>query len=403
MITIIDKRRCCGCGACVNACPYNIISLQEDEEGFIYPKVESDKCVNCHLCEKSCPFLQELDTLVKKDDTYPLFYAGQLKNKEDLLEVSSGGAFWAFAEAILSQNGIVYGAIQQDVDNIFHFRADNIETAKKIRRSKYFQSDTGLIFRQVKDDLKKERIVLFSGTGCQIAGLITFLGKEYENLYTCDVVCHGVPSRKVWRKYRKEKEEREGKQMKELVFRDKSAGWSNNQYRITYNDGSIEKEASPQQLFHTGYLSGLFSRPSCGHCIFATLPRCSDITLADYWKYEGRFHQHSGDLGVSLITINTPKGHHLLELSSKSLSYESTKAELALNSCKHLMEHPSESSFRTAFFKLLDKRGYFFAIDAFFSYIKRVQLYNRIFKISSRIKKHIISILTPKKTIDKML
>lgn len=365
MIEIVDKRKCTGCGACVNACPYDIIHFQEDEEGFVYPMVDAERCVNCHLCEKACPFLNEPASLSTNEMSFPQFYAGQLGNRRELMDVSSGGAFWAFVEAIIAQNGVVYGAIQRDVDNIFHFRAEDIEAAKQLRRSKYFQSDTAFTFRQVKKDLNSNRIVLYSGTGCQIAGLRSYLGKNFDNLYTCDVVCHGVPSRKVWKVYRKEKEKREGKIIDDLVFRDKSAGWSHNQYKITYQDGTIEKEDSTKQLFHAGYLSGLFYRPSCGCCRFATLSRCSDVTLADYWKYTGQFHQSGHDLGVSLITVNTGKGLRLLELSSKYLLYEITSKELALSSCRHLDEHPCENPQRADFFQSFYKHGYYVAAEQY--------------------------------------
>lgn len=361
MIIITDKRNCTGCGACINACPKHIITMDEDSDGFIYPKIKVEDCIECHLCEKICPMLKDKLEISRQCAGFPQFYAGQLKSKEDLLEVSSGGAFWAFSQTIIDGGGIVYGAVQENVDYIYHIRADNLDGIKNIRRSKYFQSDTKLTFAQVKADLKEGRNVLYSGTGCQIAGLKTYLGKEYDNLITCDVVCHGVPSRKVWKAYRKEKEEREGKIIKDLVFRDKSAGWSHNQYKITYQDGSVEKEASTQQLFHAGYLQGLFYRPSCGVCRFASLPRVADVTLADYWQYQGRFRQPENDWGVSLITVNSNRGQRLLNDSARYLAIELTEQEKALASCRHLDEHPSENPDRANFFKLLNEVGYYAA------------------------------------------
>lgn len=361
MIEIKDKRACTGCGACINACPRNIITMVEDSDGFIYPKVKVEDCIECHLCERSCPMLKERYDVCKSHDKFPVFYAGQLKDEDDLMEVSSGGAFWAFSKTIIDNGGIVYGAVQKDVDSIYHQRAETLEEIKAIRRSKYFQSDTRQTFAQVKADLKEGRDVLYSGTGCQIAGLKAYLGKEFDNLITCDVVCHGVPSRKVWKAYRKEKEEREGKIIKDLVFRDKSAGWSHNQYKITYQDGSVEKEASTQQLFHAGYLQGLFYRPSCGVCRFASLPRVADVTLADYWQYQGRFRQLGNDLGVSLITVNSNRGQRLLNDSTRYLAIELTEQEKALASCRHLDEHPSENPDRANFFKLFNEAGYYAA------------------------------------------
>ncbi|MBP5724430.1 MAG: Coenzyme F420 hydrogenase/dehydrogenase, beta subunit C-terminal domain [Bacteroidales bacterium] len=378
MLTITDKRFCTGCGACINACPKKIISLQDDEEGFWYPKIDESKCVDCHLCEKVCPFKEER----RKDinDVFPKFYAGQLKCKEDLNEVSSGGAFWAFAQYVLSIDGVVFGAIQENVDNIYHIRATNIDEAQRIRRSKYFQSATNYTFRQAKEDLQNNKIVLYSGTGCQIAGLLSFLNKEYDNLYTCEVVCHGVPSRKVWKKYREEKEKIVNKKIVELVFRDKSNGWSNNQYKITYDDGSIEYEKSTQQLFHAGYLQGLFYRPSCGCCRFASLPRVADITLADYWQYKGRFRTQDNDLGVSLISINTSKGAKLLSNVSDYLDYEPTAKVLALSSCRHLDNHPTENPKRKLFFKDFFKYGYFYAAKKHFP-----KQHNKFFVLAKRV------------------
>ena len=378
MIEITDKRKCTGCGACINACPKNIITMEEDNDGFIYPKIKVEDCIDCHLCEKICPMLKDKLEISRQCAGFPQFYAGQLKSKEDLLEVSSGGAFWAFSQTIIDCGGIVYGAVQEDVDHIYHVRADNLDGIKNIRRSKYFQSDTGLTFQQVKEDLKRGLTVLYSGTGCQIAGLMGYLNKEYENLITCDVVCHGVPSRKVWKSYRKEKEEREGKRITELVFRDKSAGWSHNQYKITYIDGSIEKEDSTRQLFHAGYLQGLFYRPSCGCCRFASLPRVADVTLADYWRYEGRFRQPEFDLGVSLITVNSEKGRMLLQQSAKYLDYDPTERVLALNSCRHLDEHPSENPDRANFFKLFNEAGYYAAAKKYITGTGNTNLVKRV-------------------------
>ncbi|MBQ3784679.1 MAG: Coenzyme F420 hydrogenase/dehydrogenase, beta subunit C-terminal domain [Lachnospiraceae bacterium] len=361
MLTITDKRFCTGCGACINACPKKIISLQEDEEGFWYPKIDESKCVDCHLCEKVCPFKKERQKDINED--YPRFYAGQLKCKDDLNEVSSGGAFWAVAQYVLSIGGVVFGAIQENVDNIYHVRTTNIDEAQRMRRSKYFQSDTNYTFCQAKEDLQNNKIVLYSGTGCQIAGLLSFLNKEYDNLITCEVVCHGVPSRKVWKKYREEKEHIENKRITGLVFRDKSKGWSNNQYKITFDDCSIEYEKSTQQLFHAGYLQGLFYRPSCGCCRFASLPRVADITLADYWQYKGRFRTQDNDLGVSLISINTSKGTKLLNDVSDYLDYETTENQLALSSCRHLDNHPTENPKRKLFFEVFFVEGYYKAAN----------------------------------------
>ena len=366
MININNPRECTGCGACVNICPKHTIFLREDEDGFCYPHVEKTNCINCGLCENVCPFQNK--TYQKSEyagSEYPIFYAGQLNNKEELFEVSSGGAVWALVKTILAEGGIIYGAEQKNVDTIEHVRADNITKAKKLRRSKYLQSNTKNTFNEVKKDLEEGNFVLYCGTGCQIAGLLSFLHKQYDNLFTCDIVCHGVPSQRVWRQYRKEKENKEKKRIVDLVFRDKSGGWQNNQYKITYDDGSIEKQKSTIHPFHAGYLSGLFYRPSCGSCKFAALPRSSDLTLADFWKYDGKLFDNDKNLGVSLITVNSKKGEILLEKSKEYMRIEKTSKEIACSSCRHLQNSPIENPCRTDFFTYFNRNGYIKAVEKY--------------------------------------
>lgn len=387
MIEVKDKKKCTGCGACVNACPRRVITLEEDIEGFIYPQVDVDRCIDCHVCEKICPMLKDRATICCGIEGYPQFYAGQLLDKKDLSLVSSGGAFWAFSQTIIKKGGIVYGAVQENVDEVSHFRAEDMEGIKRIRRSKYLQSDTGYTMAQVRDDIRKGHVVLYSGTGCQIAGLKSFLGGDFENLITCDVVCHGVPSTKVWKTYRKEKEEREGKTMEDLVFRDKSFGWRNNHYKITYSDGSVEKSPSPTQMFHSGYLRGFFNRPSCGCCKWSHLPRVSDVTLADYWRYNGRFNTSGENSGVSLICVNSNRGLSLLDEASQYLDIEETSSQLALESCRHLKEHPFENPQRESFFRFFNDRGYYAAAEKF---IVVTPFRRRILKMKTIVKRLVL-------------
>ncbi len=381
MIDIKDKKKCTGCGACFAVCPKNAISFFEDEEGVRYPKIDENKCIHCDRCEKTCPMLDERHGVPDREHSgEEHFYAAQLRDKSELDKVSSGGAAWALTQQIISEGGVVYGARLTDVDTVKHYRATNIDEAKRVRRSKYFQSDTSEAYRKIKDDLESGVRVLYTGTGCQVAGLNLYLGKTYDNLITCDVVCHGVPCGLAWRMYRKEKEAIEKKKMANLVFRDKSKGWSNNQYKITYEDGSEEYERSPIQDFHSGYLAGLFYRPSCGTCRFAQMPRTSDITLADFWKYQGLMLEN-GDLGISLVVANTSKGAMLVDAAQKYMQVETVSKENAFDSCRHLNNTPKENKYRDRFMAEVRQNGYYSALK---KYLKKD---NIIIKAARKVKR----------------
>lgn len=392
MIQILDKSKCSGCSSCMNICPVSAIEMFEDEEGFIYPRVDVTRCIDCGCCDKVCPFNDEYHKCPKENRSFQSFYyAAQLKKKAELKEVSSGGAFWGFAQAVLMHNGVIYGAVQKNVDEIYHIRAERIEDAKEIRRSKYLPSKINRCFQQVKNDLRNGKMVLFSGTGCQIAGLNGYLGKTYKLLYTCEVVCHGIPSLQAWRSYKLEHERMVHKSITDIVFRDKTAGWSKNQYKVSYSDGTVEYKRSTIHTFHSGYLQGLFYRPSCGQCPFALTPRVADITLADYWQYKGRFHSKESDLGVSLISINNDRGLEILKDALKFMEVESTSKEKAFNSCKHLNCHPIENPQRQAFIDLMLGKGYHVAAKRFIKRdspkIKKVltKLYHKINKYANNV------------------
>lgn len=359
-IQLASTANCTGCAACASVCPTGSISMKEDREGFLQPQIDAKTCIGCHKCEKTCPILNPIEIT---NDFEIKFYAAQLKKKEDLLEVSSGGAFWGLAQSILEEGGIVYGAAQVGVDDVRHIRVDSLEQAKLLRRSKYLPSDITGIYDLVNKDLNKGRLVLFSGVGCQIAGLLAYLHKDYKNLITCDVVCHGIPSLKAWKAYREEKERRENKRLVDVIFRNKSKGWKNNQYKMTFEDGSEEYCLSVQHPFHKAYLNGILSRKSCSVCRFANLERLSDITLADYWQYQ--WSRLNPTNGVSLVVVHSAKGETLLNNAKQYIELEPTSKDEAIASCRHLTHTPLQHKNRDAFFEKLSKFGYTKAIDKY--------------------------------------
>ncbi len=388
-----NKERCTGCGACACACPTQALFMEYDHEGFYYPKLKPELCISCDECKKVC-FIAS--TQLSQRNLYSTkYYAGYLKDTTQLTCVSSGGAFWGISEKVLSSNGIVYGAVQESIFDVHHERANTIIEAKKFQRSKYLQSSIGNTYIRVQDDLMQGRVVLFSGTGCQIAGLYGFLKKTYDNLITCDVVCHGIPSMKAFKQYIHELEIKHSAKVIQIVFRDKTNGWKNNHIAIYFDNDEIVREPSVKHLFHAGYLSGLYCRSSCENCDYASLPRVADITLADYWMYEGPLKLDNPDGGISLIVCSTEKGNKLIKSVEQAMRLEISTQEKAMQSCKHLIRPPIASPKRMMFFKLFKKYGFEVAVQqcsrkSFFEKLRiKVGRNKQIFlsKLLSRIEK----------------
>lgn len=222
MINIKDKTQCCGCHACYNVCPKNVIEMIEDDKGFKYPKINEDDCISCNLCEKVCPVLKKVE--VKNN---PASYACYNKNEEVRKNSSSGGIFTLLAECILEKNGVIYGASFNNEWLVEHIRIDNKDDLYKLRTSKYLQSNINDTYKRAKRDLDDNKLVLFTGTPCQVNGFISYLrGKTYNNLYTQDIICHGVPSPKVWKKYLEYREKLDGNRPMQINFRQKDEGWN---------------------------------------------------------------------------------------------------------------------------------------------------------------------------------
>lgn len=230
----ISKDECCGCSACVNICPKQAIHMEYDIKGYLYPVISEELCVDCQLCKKVCPLKEK-----KKENLFEKKAYG-LKNKSDIERISSssGSVFIEVAKCILDKNGVVYGVELTSDFQVKHGRAETLENARKFQGSKYVQSDKNGIFRLVQEDLKAGKEVLFTGTPCEVAGLKKFLRKEYDTLYTLDLICHGVPSMELLRTCLKEKEKENSSKVSELKFRDKKYGWRNQEIHVKYENGT---------------------------------------------------------------------------------------------------------------------------------------------------------------------
>lgn len=366
MINIEKKLNCCGCTACVQKCPKQCIQLKMDNEGFSYPIVNVINCVDCHICEKVCPILLNAPKRI------PIkVYAAINENERIIKESSSGGIFTYVAEQIIKNGGVVFGARFDEKWKVKLDYTESKEGLAAFRGSKYVQASVGDTYKQAESFLKEGRIVLFTGTPCQIAGLKGFLRKEYANLVTLDFLCHGVPSPKVWSKYLNELFTSLGKKKKlytsnsdenDLIagikFRDKSLGWRKFSFVLHVKSNKNTKENSVsfsqyhrKNTYMKGFLEDLYLRPSCYSCRFKRFQSGSDITVADYWGISRVNPNFEDKNGVSIVFINSANIINNIDFSKlKTIvtTFEATLSNKGLN--ENVVMHRK----RDYFFKKLD-------------------------------------------------
>lgn len=307
------KEECTGCTACEHICPKGSISMVSiDNEGFKYPVIDLDTCIKCGLCEKVCP----VEFPKYENSNNPEVYATYIKDEKERQSSSSGGLFFIIAKWILANNGIVYGAAFVENFKLKHVGVDNLSELEKLRGSKYVQSDLGDVFTKVKENLKNNRWVYFVGTPCQVAGLKSYLLKDFERLITSDLVCHGVPSQMLFDKHLSFLERKEKKEVVSYQFRNNKKWGGCEIVHYRNNRGNIiEKKLPTYSLspYLYSFMYGYTSRYACYNCKFAKIPRQGDITLGDFWGVKDFFPDIDTTKGVSLITINTNKGDLLWE------------------------------------------------------------------------------------------
>lgn len=378
MINIKSKEDCCGCSACAQRCPKQCIKMLEDEEGFLYPKVDETKCINCHFCEKVCPVANQAESRMPIDS-----YAAYNMDDGVRKDSSSGGIFTLLAEKVIAEGGVVFGATWNEKWQVVHTYTETKEGIAQFRGSKYIQSIIGETYKQAETFLKSGRKVLYSGTPCQIAGLRLFLRKEYDNLLTIDFICHGVPSPGVFRWYLQEEINNyaarkgrkntvsflpihsipegdvlmpEGLSIKGIRFRDKCSGWKKFSFVLLLAEASAEGKQNSVSLSYTleqnsflkGFLNDLYLRPSCHKCPAKSLKSGSDITIADYWGYKDTPNITDTDEGISAVLINSVKGN--TEFSKLSLIKEKTTYDL-IERTNGAINHSASNFYRGLFYK----------------------------------------------------
>lgn len=350
MIQVLKKEECCGCSVCVSTCPQKCICMKSDEEGFLYPKVDKDRCIECGLCEKICPVSRDE---YNNDNVKVSGYAAYSKNDKVRKESSSGGIFFVLAEKILNENGVVFGAAFDNNFLVKHIAVENIDDLKKIQGSKYLQSEIRDTYKQCKIFLEQGREVLFSGTACQIAGLKAFLGKDFINLFTVDVLCHGVPSPKVWKRYIREKEKEYNASVQHVEFRNKIIGWNRYSMKIIFSNSKVYTNVFASDDYMRIFLGNICLRPSCHECKFKSLDRPSDITIGDCWGIENYLTHMDDDKGTSIVLSHSKKGDEIIHSLIGKIHLEKVEIDnvlpISADSRRSVNAHPRRAKF---FYKL---------------------------------------------------
>lgn len=371
MIQLIDKKNCVGCGNCAIACPKSCITMQTDEEGFLYPTIDSKNCIDCHLCEKICPVLQEITHTTHT--THEWFGAYHLQ--EDIcLNSSSGGVFYELAKHILQkEKGYVWGAAFVSPYKVEHISINQICDLWKLQKSKYVQSDVTHAFPLVKEQLKQSKKVLFSGTPCQIKALYLYLKQKYDNLLTIEVVCHGVPSPLILESYMKSHD------IIQIDFRKKERGWYNYDICLTYANQRKKQLKASNNFYMRGFLQELYNRPSCTSCPAKSGKSHADITLGDLWGVESFVSDLYHNTGVSLVGLHTYKANNIWQ-EIKSL-YVARKIDYqqALTGNPCLEKSMPAAPLRNEFFQLFQNKGIQKALQVYAS--EKLSLPQRIKKI----------------------
>ncbi|MDO4269914.1 MAG: Coenzyme F420 hydrogenase/dehydrogenase, beta subunit C-terminal domain [Eubacteriales bacterium] len=348
MIVQTERTACTGCTACLAACPVNCIAMENDGEGFVYPKVDKAVCIGCGKCERVCP----VGRTKKAQGIRPRAWAVKAEDMKLRLASSSGGVFSLLARNVLKENGAVFGAAMTgDCTGAAHIMTEDEAGLARLRGSKYMQSSVGDTFRQAKRELDGGRQVLYTGTPCQIDGLNAFLGRAYENLLTVEVICHGAPSPELWRKYVLYLGERSGAPIRKAEFRHKKCGWKlfgtrleNSNRRVLY---STLREDPYIQMFLRNYCL----RPSCYQCSSKGLDRSADLTIGDFWGIEGVAPELDDDKGASVVLVHSSKGAAALEAILKGADSKAVDLDSALKGNPVMLHSVSRPPQRDAFFE----------------------------------------------------
>lgn len=368
---ICDKNKCTGCHACYNVCPKKCIAMREDEYGFMHPEININECISCNLCKKTCPAINQVEYRKPK-----IAYAAWALNECERESSTSGGVASIFSNYIIENGGVVFGVSIED-NVIKHIKVDKKNDLIKIKGSKYVQSKIGDTYKEAKKELEIGRKVLFIGTPCQIAGLIKYLDRGYENLITIDIICHGVPSQKILGDYIKENFALHD--FNKISFRDKDEF----NFKLLKDDKTLVNIPMTKSFYYTGFMKSLFYNEACYECPFSTEKRISDATIGDFWGLgEEKAFEHDKIKGVSLILPNTEKGLMLVYKCKDKMFLEERNVSEAIYGNDQLRRPAIKHKNYDLFRKLYVKKGFNYAAK------KSLQFDMNLDKIKAELKKN---------------
>lgn len=340
-------KKCCGCAVCEQVCPKHCIEMKPDEEGFLYPVIDSESCVDCGVCVKRCPLLS-----LEPAGNTPKVFSVKSKDTETLQKCSSGGVFPLLARQTIRSGGTVFGCAYDDSLRARHTSARTESELEPMYGSKYVQSDTRGIYTEVKSELQKGVPVLFSGTSCQVAGLKSFLGRDYDNLLAVDVLCHGVPSPLLFKRHMEYLGKKLGGEVTKFTFRCKDRGWG-----VNYKAETAGRKKVDNSLFEpyfSAFLDGNIVRESCYSCAFTTPDRHADVTLADFWGIDEIDPKFFDKNGVSLVIVNTPKGEKAMNGISSDIISKPQRFEDAVKKNSNLITPTKRHACRDTIYQGMD-------------------------------------------------
>lgn len=353
MIEVLEHNRCTGCAACYTVCAHNAITMKFDSEGFEYPVINQETCIDCYMCQSVCPVLQydKRQTLRTANNDVQKGFAARNKNLAQRLTSSSGGIFPPIAGWFLEHDGIVVGIAYDEHFNTKHLIIDSAEELQDLQGSKYLQCKAdNMTFKRIRDELKTGRLVLYAGMACQVEGLKSFLRKEYENLYTIDLICMGIPSSVVWQKYLKAFFD--GENIRQVNFKEKSIGWNSFCFYLK-TDKREFKERGMENLYLQSMFRSWNMRPSCFQCPFKKEKRYSDFTLADCWGANKLVPSIDDNKGLSSVIVHSTKGQRLWQLiSDKVEAVEISIDDIAAGN-QNLIRNKQQTGDRKLFYEML--------------------------------------------------